>query len=312
MSKTKPSNKIFQEILIELFYPKGFANKMGRFMAALSILALMSNSFYLGLSITIKMIISYYDEFIRVFFSWAEPYMHHIVNYFSNLINIKLTLNESWHHVFVVMWILFMRDLSVAFSDGRIRLSIIRGICGLCIAIIFSILASIEIGITDNLIRNAELAIMPYVGIYVYDLIMYAYSAFNSQPRIKIKHSKTKSPSKWQHFKANAVRAHFRFGLIAGAICLCLFIPYFSQMPFPKGGLIILAIATLLNLTYWVVRGIIYAKKIKKPTEKNNLGNWYSRFLESEAGRFSIAVASVFTWVLTFIVINTGAKILGL
>lgn len=285
---------------------------MGRLMAALSIVALINNSFNMGLSKTIEMIISYYDEFVRLIFSWAEPYLQILIQYFSHLIDLKIILSKYWHHVFVVMWILFLRDSTVAFSDGRKKLGIVRGITGFLIAIVFSLLAGINIGFTSNLKQNAWLAIMPYLGIYIYDLIMYAYAAIALKPNSNGIVLTRKWLSMWRFFKENALRAHIRFALILCGIDLCLLaIPYFSNMPFPKGGLIILAIATIINLSYWIIRGIHNARKSRSEIVQGKLGTWYSHFLKSESGRFSLAVGSVFLWIWTFILLNTGTKILG-
>jgi hypothetical protein len=308
----KFSNTQLRTILLDIFFPKGFSTKMGRLIAALSILALLSDSFYLGLSITFHMCLIYYDGLVRLLLFWAVPYMHLLTQYLSHLINLRITLSGPWHHVFVVMWILFMRDASVAFSDGRIKLSIVRGINGFCISIIFSFLASVKVGIANTLLQNMQLATLPYVGIYAYDLMMYAYSALSLKRYRGRKVPIRPMPSRWRHFKENASRAHLRFALILSAIGLCFAIPYFSAMPFPKGGLVVLAIATLVNLLYWVFRGVIYASKARTKKDKSNLQSWYSHFVDSEAGRFALAVGSVFVWILTFIVLNTGAKILGL
>jgi len=308
----KFSNTKTRSLLLDIFYPKGFSAKMGRIVAALSILALINNSFHLGVGVTFRMLFRYYDEILRLLFSWTEPYVHHFTQYLSHLIHIRITLSETWHHVFMVLWILFMRDLSVAFSDGRIRLSIVRGISGLGIAITFSFLATIEIGAINTVIKNAQLAIVPYIGIYAYDLVMYAYSALVQNQHGKGEEVAGSLHSRLKHFKVIAVRAHWRFALILSTIGLGLAIPTFSLAPYPKGGLIILAIATVVNLLYWVFRGVLYARKTRTKQSRDNLRSWYSLFLESEAGRFALSVGSVIVWIFTFVALNEGAKLLGL
>jgi hypothetical protein len=300
-----------RSLLLEIFYPKGFSAKMGRAVAALSILALINNSFHLGVGVTFQMLFRYYDEILRLLFSWTEPYVHDLTQYLSRLIHLRITVSETWHHTFIVLWILFMRDFSVAFSDGRIRLSIVRGVSGLGTAITFSFLATIEIGAANTMIKNAQLAIVPYIGIYAYDLIMYAYSALAQNQNGKGEEITKPLPSKWKYFKVIAVRAHWRFVLILCSICLSLAIPPFSSASYPKGGLIILAIATIVNLLYWVFRGVLYAQKAQTK-QRDNLKSWYSLFIESEAGRFALAVGSVIVWIFTFVALNEGAKLLGL
>ncbi|GBE29035.1 hypothetical protein BMS3Bbin04_00042 [bacterium BMS3Bbin04] len=285
---------------------------MGRLIAALSIMALLSGSFQLGLSKIFHMCLMYYTGLVRLLLSWTDPYVSFITHYLSDLLVIRISLSGQWHHVFVVMWILFMRDANVAFSDGRIRVGIVRAINGLCISIVFGILASVDIAVLLPLFRNVQLSTVPYVGIYVYDLTMYAYSALTLNQNKERKNFRGATFSRWRHFRDNATRAHIRFALILSAIALCFIIPDIRSMPFPKGGLLVLAIATLVNLLYWGFRGVRYAATTGKKEDRRNHRSWYARFQECEAGRFALAVGSVFVWILTFIALNIGARILGL
>jgi hypothetical protein len=310
--KVKKKSTKTRSPLLDIFYPKGFSAKMGRIVAVLSILALINNSFHLGIEVTFRMLFMYYDDILRLLFSWADPFVYNFTQYISHIIHIRITISETWHHVFMVLWMLFMRDFSVAYSDGRIRLSTVRGISGFVIAIIFSFLATIEFGVTNNVIKNAQLAIVPYIGIYVYDLVMYAYAALVLNQQGQEDKVTEPIPSRWKYFKVIAVRAHWRFALILCTIGLVLAIQTFSLAPYPKGGLIILAIATVVNLLYWVFRGVLYARKARPKRTRHNFRSWYSLFLESEAGRFALAVGSVIIWTFTFVVLNEGAKLLGL
>lgn len=297
---------------MEIFFPKGFFNKMGRLVAALSIFALVNDSFNLGLTKIFHMCIAYYDGLVKLALSWTEPYILILTSYLSRLVGVRISVAKSWHHVFIIMWILLFRDATVAYSDGRKKIGIARLINGLGIAIIFSFLSSVKIGISSPILQNAQLSILPYIGIYVYDLIMYAHSAITlNQYHGKNKFRKSKL-SRWKHFNSKAPRAHFRFVLILAVVALCFVIPIFREMPFPNGGLIILGIATLANLLYWFIRGVRFAVDSHTRRDQFNPMSWYSKFIESEAGRFAFAVGSVFIWLLTFTVLNIGAKLLGL
>ncbi|HYH05713.1 MAG TPA: hypothetical protein VEK11_01520 [Thermoanaerobaculia bacterium] len=299
-------------VTTELLFPGTFAAQMGRIVAALSILALVYHSLHLGLSHTLRLCLEYYDTAIGAAFRVVDPYVGRLLRYVSQYIHFKVTVWATWHHVFVVMWMLLVRDAGVAFSDGRRIVGTARLFVGLCVAALFSLLASVDLGFRSPLVQNVQLATLPYVGIYVYDLVMYAFAA--AAPRRywhDTRRLESPTTSRWTHFKRNAVRAHVRVGLILGTIALCLAVPPVISMPFPKSGMIALAVATAVNLAYWVVRGFDAALQMRHTGE---IADEPMRMLyrQSEAGRFSLAVGSVLAWVVTFILLNTGAKLLGL
>ncbi|MDP9191114.1 MAG: hypothetical protein M3P06_05370 [Acidobacteriota bacterium] len=299
-------------VTTELLFPGTFSAQMGRIVAALSIIALVYHSLHLGLSNTLRLCLEYYDAAIGAAFRIVDPHIGRLLRYLSQYVNVKITVWATWHHVFVVMWMLLVRDAGVAFSDGRRTVGTARLFAGVCVAALFSVLASVDLGLRSSIVQNLQLATLPYVGIYVYDLVMYGFAA--AAPRRYWQNDwrlETPPLSRWTHFKRNAVRAHVRVGLILGAVALCLAIPLVFTMPFPRGGMIALAVATSVNLAYWVVRGFGAALKMRHAgeTTHESLRILYRR---SEAGRFSLAVGSVLAWVLTFILLNTGAKLLGL
>jgi len=300
------------QVLKELVFPKAFSAKMARIIAALSILALLNNSFQLGLSNTLLVCLEYYDGAVQLLFSWTQPYVLRFAQYLSQLIGLNIAVAEIWRHVFIVMWILFVRDAGVAFADGRRKVGVARSIIGLCIAIVCSMLASTALGGASPFLRNIQLATIPYVGIYVYDLSLYAFSALALRRFWGKDLAAGATTSRWGHFRDNAVRAHIRFALILGCIGLCFILPPISSLSFPGGGLLVLGIATLVNLSYWVVRGIMYAAHVRKTGPEKPDQSRYSLFRESEAGRFALAVGGVLAWLLTFIILSTGAAVFGL
>jgi hypothetical protein len=245
-------------------------------------------------------------------FSWAGSYVSRIAEAFGNVFDLRIVVGDTWRHVFIVLWLLFFRDATVAFSDGRRVLAVVRGVAGLIIAVVFSVFASASVHRGDVLYQNVHLAVVPYFGIYAYDLVMYAVGASRVTLLPVEIGWRIRLQERWIYFRLNAVRAHLRLGLILASLVLWFLIPGVSLLPYPIGGLYGLGIATVANMMYWVVRGIFYSirkRQLQPQNQRNSLG---MLFRESEAGRFALAVGSVVVWVFTFLLLNTGAAMLGL
>lgn len=301
-----------REIARELFSPRSFFGKMARVIAALSIVALIYDSFDVGVSKTLALIVRHYEGAVRLFLSWADPYVHALANYVAEHLHLRIAVGETWRHVFVVMWILLLRDAGVALTDGRRGVAAFRAAMGVCIAAVCSVLAAAAIGAAPSWMRNLQLAAVPYVGIYVYDIVLYVFAALALRGYWKSEYGNGATPSRWAHFRKCMRRANTRCALIFTAIGVCFVVPGVGTMSYPRGGLLVLGIATLVNLSYWVARARRVATYLRGASETRGLESWKALLTASEAGRFAFAVGSVFAWIIVFVLMNTASELLGL
>lgn len=300
-------------ILKEIFLPEKLDSVMGRILGALSIVALLVHTFKFGLSGSFDTFFHYYDKLITLLLGWSEPYLLPLVNAISNVIDVHIKLSSSWRHVFVVLLILFVRDAGVAFSDRRWRTACVRMSVGLVIAVFSSVLATAEIVRPSKILWNLQIAVVPYIGIYFYDLVMYINAALFASSD-KIANIPGAPIMAWQReiFKSGFVRASCRLAIVLAVIVFSLGVPGIAAMSYPKGGLLILGIATIANAAYWVYRGLKHVQEIRTQDPTQSGASWLVLFKTSEAGRFALAVVSVFVWSATFVIINAGFGILGL
>jgi hypothetical protein len=82
----------------------------------------------------------------------------------------------AWRHTFLILQILFVRDANTAFTDGRRALGLTRLSAGIIIAFLTAVFAFVSKN--DNpLLANTIFSVVPVFGIFVYDVVMYAFSA---------------------------------------------------------------------------------------------------------------------------------------
>ena len=112
-------------------------------------------------------------------------------------------------------------------------------------------------------------------------------------------------------FRDGFIRASTRFGLVLLVIAASYLIPPVARLPYPSGGLLVLAFATVANIGYWVHRAVRYARERSEVDESLRTAPALALFKSSEAGRFALAVTSVLVWATMFIAINAGFGILG-
>ncbi len=300
-------------LLKEIFLPESLSGVMSRVLGSLSILALITHPYRFGLSKSLHAFIQQYEKTIKVLLGWAEPYLASVAQSISQLIDVHIRLSSSWRHVFVILFMLFVRDAGVAFSDRRYATSCVRLLTGLTVAVLSSVLATAELIKPSKLLWNFQISVVPYLGVYIYDLIMYVNSASLTKTGPKQKDSITHFLF-WRSeiFRDGFIRASCRFGIVLCVITFSFCLPVVSKLAYPKGGLLVLGVATAANAAYWVYRALRHIQKIRKEDAAPIGASWMVLFKSSEAGRFALAIISVFAWSATFIVINAGFCIIGL
>lgn len=292
--------------LVQAAVPKSTLGLLGRLFGALSLFALLDQAASLGLSVTFEAILSIYNTAVRLTIGFFDPVIKDFLTWLSSHLPFSIPFSEAWRHIFLVLQILFIRDAGTAFSDGRRTLAAVRLITGTIIALIVSVLAFMADS-ASPLSANVVLSIIPIFGLFIYDITMYGFSATMFFDAVGAGEMRSKQ-SRIQFFRTGLWRSLFRFLLVGGLSASLLFVPFIATLPFPHGGVLAMIVGLFVNACYWIVMGSSYAF-----TQQRASGvKWKRCFLQSEAGRFGLAVAGILFWFMVFSALNAGAQIIGL
>lgn len=290
----------------EILWPKRLDGTIGRLVGALSLLALGRAAFDFGLSAAAVEIFHYYDMVLRAALGWIDPYIQLLVDNISVSLSLHLVFNDYWHHVYVVLQMLFVRDAGVAFADGRRGLGVTRLAVGFVIASSTAILTALQFPGLADWAENLLFATLPTAAIFAYDVVMYFHAAYRRLEELNVVDG---SPDRTRGaFLGRALRRGTNRFLLGLAVTYgCFLIPAVWNARPPAGGLVAIAVATVANASYWIWRGSTYARA--RVTDGQD---WISSFRESEAGRFGVAVAGVLVWAAILAGLNVQALQLGI
>lgn len=147
----------------EIAFFKG-ADRLARVAAVFSILALILKTWELGIGPISSAIIDRYDSLIVGLSSYLSPLISGTLKY----IGMRITLNNEWLHVFILMWI-YMSAHVYSARYGKVDKAVWwYGGFGLFIAAVFSI----GFGMTDPVTSGQaiSLSVIPIVGYVAYML----------------------------------------------------------------------------------------------------------------------------------------------
>lgn len=306
MAKIKRPGSDILSFTRQVLWSNGLNGLLGRVLGGLSILALARYAFNFGLSAAGAAIFSYYNRLLRVLLGWADPLIESLVAKVSDLINIGIVFNGYWHHVFVVLQLLFARDAGVAFVSGRRSVGFVRVAVGFVLAVVVAILAAVTFSGVSFLVANIVFASLPMLAIFVYDFIMYCHAVLFQMDYLN-RVDETPNRTRRAFFGSAMKRAVLRLGLVLVVSYLVFAVPAIRHAAAPAGGLVAIGLGTVANASYWLVRGASYAR-----IHRNSDTSWSTAFSESEAGRFGVAVSGVLIWALVFSALNTGMQQVGL
>lgn len=299
-----PSRFSHIDILLKIALPPSTLGILGRIFGALSLFALLQHSLNFGLSSTFILILDVYSVALRATIGLLDPVVLKFIQWVNETFSFQISFSDGWRHIFLLLQILFIRDASTAFSDGRRYLGLVRLLVGVCVAFsaaVFAFVADLE----SALLSNAILCVIPIIGLLLYDVTMYAFTAtlfFDSIGAGEVKGAI--SPKSF--FILGIKRSIFRFFYVSCASLLLFSFPSARTLEFPGGGLLATTVGLVANATYWIILGANYA------VEQSKKGKTYKEaFLESEAGRFGLSVVGLLFWFAFFSSLNAGMRILG-
>jgi len=118
-----------------LIMPRSTWATLGQIFSALSIYAILYNTFKFGLSSTMSIIVDVYMRSIDLTIGNLDPFFEWIIVFINNYFFIKMKFHQEWRYIFIVLQILFIRDAFTAFTDGRLYLGFVRLIFGTAISL---------------------------------------------------------------------------------------------------------------------------------------------------------------------------------
>lgn len=298
----KPFHKKY--LTIAAIWPTSTLDALGRIFGALSLFALFQYATTLGLSTAFKTVIEVYLVALRASVGLLDPVARYIVNLINSVVPFHVTFAEGWRHIFVILQILFIRDAKTAFSDGRPALGCTRLVVGVFIAFLTAVLAFVS-NIGDPLFANVIFCLVPVLGLFVYDIIMYAVSATLFFDAVGVGEMAVRQ-TPVAFFWTGVSRSILRLTIVGGASLLIFVSPEARALAFPHGGLIAMTVGLIANAAYWMCSGSSYAY-----SQWLNNRSFTDAFLTSESGRFGLSVLGLLFWFLVFCLMNAGARILG-
>lgn len=291
--------------LTTLMIPRSTWATLGQIFSALSIYAILHNTFKFGLSSTMAIIVDVYIRSIDLTIGNLDPLFERIIIFVNNYFIINLIFYQEWRYIFIVLQILFVRDAFTALTDGRSYLGFTRLIFGTLISIGCSASAFNAMH-SSRFIASFLFFLHPISGLLLYDLLMYGFSStlfFN-----QIGEGEGRSDqSRWEFFKTGVKRSFDRLLIVLIPSTASLFLPPVRSLEFPANGITALFIGMMANTAYWLIYGARYAL-----TEVSKGRQFRKAFTSSEAGRFGLAVASVFFWFVAFCLVNAGSRLVEL
>ncbi len=292
------------DIVLSAIFPPSILGVLGRIFGALALFALLQFATDFGLSATGRLILDIYLVALKNTVGLLDPFVRDFIKFINDLFNVKLVFAEGWRHIFVVLQILFVRDAGTAFSDGRSILGIVRLLIGFSIAFSFAVLAFLT-ELPSVLLSNMLFGLVPVIGIFSYDVVMYLFSSTLFFKDIGVGEVESLGSRK-QFFWGGFRRSAFRFFLVGAATLVIFLVPSVAALDFPHGGLIAITAGLVANAAYWIFRGSTYAVK------QVSVGQRYRQaFLESESGRFGLSVVGILFWFTFFCALNAGMRLIG-
>jgi hypothetical protein len=291
-------------VIFSGIFPPSVLGVLGRLFGALSLFSLLQYAAEFGLSATLYAILDIYMFAVKVTIGLLDPFVIKIIDYFNQLFQLRLKFSEGWQHIFVVLQILFARDAGTAFSDGRPVLALVRLVAGFLIAFVFAVL-TFATELNGTLLSNILFCLAPVLGLLLYDIAMYGFSATIFFNQIGVGEFPEGGPRK-KFFIHGMQRSAFRFLLVASASISIFLAPGASKLEYPQGGVIGIISGLIINAVYWLILGGLYAAREMVEGQK-----YKDAFFASEAGRFGLAVAGMIFWFFFFCALNAGTRLLG-
>ena len=289
------------DVIRQVLWPSGFLAKLGRAVAALSVLGLINLAFDAGLGPVYQTLLRYYENLVGALIGWSQPWIEAGLRH----LGWTLQLHLHWKHIVVVLGIYFWRNASISYAAGDRSIGIFEFVWGLIVALCAGVLAGIIPLEPGNILENVLISTIPVVGVFVYeigDVVRRSTLAYRQRAaRIYMR----PVPIWWQFvsggLRGSLVRTSFGILLLVAG-CMLL---QFMQVAAP--GLVMLAILAIVQAISFLAMGVRDVRSIRKPDEP-----WSSAYGRSGVAKVGAAMLSVFLYLGFYLITNAGLGFYGL
>jgi len=289
------------DVIRQVLWPSGFLAKLGRAVAALSVLALTNLAFDAGLGSVYQTLLRYYENLVGALVGWSQPWLEASLRYLGWTLHLHL----HWKHIVVLLGIYFWRNASISYAAGDRAIGIFEFAWGLIVALSAGVLAGTIPLEPGNILENVLIGSIPVVGVFVYeigDVTRRSTSAYRQRAaRIHMRPVPT-----WWQFVSGGLRGSLRrtsFGilmLLAGCALL-------QVMQIPTPGLVMLAVLAIVQAITFLAMGVRDVRSIRKDGE-----SWSSAYRRSGVAKVGAAMLSVFAYLGFYLITNAGLSFYGL
>lgn len=288
--------------LISRFSKLSLADQLGAILGGLSIITLIRSSIYEGFGPTFTGVIDYYEQIATTLLGWLEPVLLTALGVLASAIDVDVTLFPHWKHIFILMFVYFSRDASLAYANGFRP----TGVFMFSFGALYALLAGVSSGLVELKPQafgaNFTFAAAPVFGILAYNLTCQLWF------------SRADSQRAWLMRPMQGDNWLSRFvGTIPGSVIQALGglvvvlvglqLPFVSQSPSP--GLIMLMLLIVMlgfNCVWFAAQGI----------QVTTGGNWWDDLFSKPGAKVGFAMLNTFLVSMIFVLSNAGLGVFGL
>ncbi len=267
-----------------------------RFVAGLSILALINTIYVDGFSETLQHLIGVYEAAVGQFFAYIR--LTQLVTIVSELLrsmfDVDLDLQPHWKHVFVLLGFYFFREILLNLSESRFKTAIYNLVVGLPCATIFSAAAGSIRPTPAHTMDDFLIGSLPIFAALIYHILGLLWDATADLKFYENRNQNEAPPTPYQIFSTGLCRSTSRNLAGITIVLIGIHVPPFNGLPIP--GLGVLVLIVLLFGIYWLIDGAFDAKRFRaddEPAFEAYLRSSHTRLGANIFGSFTLAAITV-------------------
>lgn len=286
----------------------------GGLFAAFSVVKLVEFAIDVGISRTLGYALDYCDRLLTVLFQWAEPLIGRVLAAIGEVFDWRLMLNAHWKHIFVLLGVYFLRDVTATLGVGRPSDAVYLFTWALPIMIVASVGAG-AVGIEHAYPGASTLVVaIPVIGVALYDfgkLLRYAESE-RLRTWVTERYELPEEPRRDYYARKIPMIVGGVLGVGLAAAWLGPSLPRVRGLPDP-GLAVLLALIVVLTIR-WLGAGAELAMRMRKHRvlKGEPAGALFETFLYTGAAKLGIAMGHVLVGAVALIVSNAGLSLAGL
>lgn len=292
--------------LRSLLLPRSTPELIGTVLGALSVLSLAQTAHESGFGPAFTVMIGYYDRLIQALLLPLQPVASALVAAAASLVPIRIELQPSWKHVFVLMGIYYFRSAQAAlFLDGDRLTAAFRFVLGAVVALAIGAATSAVSADHASSAAAVWIALFPVLGNLIYGAFDAAWDSARGliDPVWDGGAQALRMPSRSEHL-LGALRGVLTRGLGGAALALItFFLTPVASLANP--GIATLAVLIFALSLYWLLLGTFQqAPHIRRA--QGPAGSWLGAVRRSSGVRLGSSMVKVFVLFLILVAISAG------